>query len=205
MDYDISKYECADEGEEWMKVEGKEYSVSSYGRVFSWKSRMKYSYRPIGLLKPAHHNLGYRYTTLDGTPIYLHRLVAMHFIENPDALPEVNHKDHDRANNHVSNLEWITHKDNIRKSFDEGGRKKPCGAEHPRFGKKASIDTRQKQSFAKMGAKHPKFTGYFVVHGERFESSNQAGVRLGISNATVLKRCKSGNVSGWSFEPILLD
>ena len=43
---------------------------------------------------------------------YVHRLVAEHFIPNPDNLPEVNHKDWDITNNHVSNLEWITLIDN---------------------------------------------------------------------------------------------
>ena len=43
---------------------------------------------------------------------YVHRLVAEHFIPNPDNLPEVNHKDWNIENNHVSNLEWISLVDN---------------------------------------------------------------------------------------------
>ena len=43
---------------------------------------------------------------------YVHRLVADHFLENPDNLPEVNHKDWNIDNNHVSNLEWISLIDN---------------------------------------------------------------------------------------------
>jgi len=43
---------------------------------------------------------------------YVHRLVADHFLENHDNLPEVNHKDWNIDNNHVSNLEWISLIDN---------------------------------------------------------------------------------------------
>ena len=43
---------------------------------------------------------------------YIHRLVAEHFIPNPDNLRDVHHKDSDPNNNDVSNLEWLSHKDN---------------------------------------------------------------------------------------------
>ena len=45
---------------------------------------------------------------------YLHRIVAEHFIENSNKLPEVNHKDGDCYNNKVSNLEWISKEDNMK-------------------------------------------------------------------------------------------
>lgn len=47
-------------------------------------------------------------------------MVAEAFIPNPDNLPEVNHKDYNRTNNNVDNLEWCTHIDNITHSAGTG-------------------------------------------------------------------------------------
>lgn len=48
-----------------------------------------------------------------GKMFFIHRLVALVFLDNPKNLPEVNHKDKDRSNPSVHNLEWVTHQDNI--------------------------------------------------------------------------------------------
>ena len=50
---------------------------------------------------------------LSGKAYYLHRIVAQHFIDNPDNLPEVNHIDGDFYNNKADNLEWISKLDNM--------------------------------------------------------------------------------------------
>lgn len=46
----------------------------------------------------------------------VHRLVAQTHVPNPNNLPEVNHIDHDKANNRAENLEWVTHADNLAKA-----------------------------------------------------------------------------------------
>ena len=59
--------------------------------------------------------------------VYVHRLVADAFIPNPDSKPQVNHKDGNKQNNIVETLEWVTHGENIKHSFDVLGRPRPKG------------------------------------------------------------------------------
>ena len=84
-----------------------------------------YSKRYNKFLKPAITKDGYAQVSLVGEngkqySYKVHRLVAKTFIDNPNNLPEVNHKDYDRLNNFVSNLEWCNHYDNIKHSRDAG-------------------------------------------------------------------------------------
>ena len=67
---------------------------------------------------------GYQAVTLakDGVnrKIRVHKLVALAFIPNPDGKPEINHKDGDKHNNKVENLEWVTAKENQRHAISTG-------------------------------------------------------------------------------------
>lgn len=60
--------------------------------------------------------------------MYVHRLVAILYIKNPHKKLTVNHKDGNRANNCVDNLEWCTQRENIQHAYDNGLSKK--GEEH---------------------------------------------------------------------------
>ena len=61
----------------------------------------------------------------DAVEKYVHRLVARFFIDNPENKRTVNHKDGDRYNNEVGNLEWATYQENSRHAISSGVRKYP--------------------------------------------------------------------------------
>lgn len=100
--------------EKWLPVVGYEgrYFISDHGRV-------KNAYGKI-LRSDTRLKTGYKYVILrNGTSGFhanIHRLVALAFIPNPDNLPIINHKNENRADNRVENLEWCTMSYNIRVS-----------------------------------------------------------------------------------------
>lgn len=63
---------------------------------------------------------GYASVRLPGKNHLVHRLVALAFIPNPDSKPQVNHKDGNKRNNNVSNLEWVTAEENMKHAGDVG-------------------------------------------------------------------------------------
>jgi len=107
--------------EEWKDVPGFEglYKVSNYGRVYSCPRCGTKG----GILKQCVDRYGYLKVILyrNGKPYYfkVHRLVAMAFIPNLENKPTVNHKDNNRQNNMVDNLEWTTMAENLDHSHKQ--------------------------------------------------------------------------------------
>lgn len=95
------------------------YQVSNYGRVRSNGKEVKYSdgrvYVYNKILKPRGDTYLYVNMYVGGKTLRksVHRLVAKAFLPNPEELPEVNHKDENKKNNNVENLEWCTKEYNL--------------------------------------------------------------------------------------------
>ena len=111
--------------EVWKDIQGYNgnYQVSDCGHVRSM------SFHRTGetkVLKINKHRNGYFSVLLFDNGkrkrLYIHRLVAEAFIPNPFNFPQVNHKDEDKSNNHVDNLEWCTAMYNSR--YGTGNKRK---------------------------------------------------------------------------------
>ena len=111
--------------ERWKDIIGYEgfYQISNYGRVRSLKMWNgicgKYIDR-IKILKNTRFNNGYYCVSLKRKKYTVHRLVAEAFIPNSNNYSCINHKDGNKLNNCVSNLEWCSYKHNLREALKLG-------------------------------------------------------------------------------------
>ena len=169
-------------GEIWRDIKGYEglYQVSNYGRVKSLE-RIDSLGRLVKekILKAVKHNKGHLYVHLSKNGVKkrysVHRLVAIHFIPNPECKTDVHHKDHNPANNNVDNLVWLTHEEHK--------------AEHPE----------QYETVRKACSKHiNQFTkdGLFV---RTWFSSMDIERELGYDQGSIIKCCQGKYKSAYGY------
>ncbi len=113
--------------ETWKEITGtnKKYLVSDSGRI---KSLIR---KEAGILTPritvyGYCEVGLRINGYTKSKL-VHRLVAQEFLEKQESRALVNHKDGNKRNNNLLNLEYVTHSENIKHAFDKGLIKKPNG------------------------------------------------------------------------------
>ena len=170
----------------WKDVEGYEgiYQISSFGNVKSkrfWLGN-RYIYRDR-ILKTSKSSSGYLQVIFskDGKTKskFIHRLVAFAFLENKNNYEEINHKDENKENNNVNNLEWCNRKynmnyGNIKEKLANKKAKKVAKYNKNesllkiyKSIKKASIDNNVQSNAIVACCKHKK--GYKTCGGYRWE------------------------------------
>ena len=161
--------------EVWKDIPGYEglYQVSNHGRVkrgaYIKKTRIaRNGYVLVSLWKDGNEK-----------KCLVHRLVADAFIDNSSGLPEVNHKDENKANNHVSNLEWCTRTYNL------------------------GYGTRRERFQKSRGKRVVQYTidGVFIA---RYVSAQEAAKQTGIYQSAISNACngvyKQANGYLWRYE-----
>lgn len=175
----------------WKKLEEYPcYEISTMGRLKSIKTNK--------ILKPLKYGLYLGYTITHIHPRkreYAHRLVAITFLGNPKG-PQytVNHKNGNKYDNSVENLEWCTLSDNLKHAYRIGLRTAPC-AQLGKFGKLHHMSKPIYQF---------NIEGIYVnKYGSICEAGRETGIcSLGISRcANNTKYCNSAGGYRWSFEP----
>ena len=164
--------------EEWRDIKGFEgkYMVSNMGRVKSLNYRRT---GKEGIMKGVADGHGYLYVKLckDGKDkkCWINRLVAQAFLENPNNLPEVNHKDEDKTNNCVENLEYCSKSYNIN-----------YGTRNKKAGKRISEKNTNNPKLSKPVIGINKVSGLIL----EFPSAMEAERCTGINNGNITKCCK---------------
>lgn len=103
------------------KIYEKKYLIFKEGFVYSL---------PLKKFVGHKDHLGYMEVMINGKSVRIHRIIASAFIPNYNNYPCINHKDGDKTNNNISNLEWCTHSQNTQHAYDTGLEKKIIGENH---------------------------------------------------------------------------
>ena len=124
-----------------------------------------------------------------GKKYLLHRLLAQAFIPNPEGKPCVNHKDGNKHNNALRNLEWVTRSENQRHAYETGLQ---VGFHT------AGLQISEQHKSALCGSRWKNETHVYLIEGGKFTNLWDAASAANVSRQTVLNRCKSERWPTWS-------
>ena len=196
------------------------YEVDQFGRVFSVErvisvddNGRKYE-KPVSgkQMKQCLKNNGYKSVSLTKggatKAFYVHRLVAEAFIPNPDNLPMVNHKDEDKTNNFLENLEWCTAQyNNTYGNKAKRQANKIRGISHSNEHKKkitSSLlkyyETHDSASIGRISEKRKGVVGVRNGESVQFQSVKDAAIAVNGSRANITRSCNSKTRKAYGYK-----
>lgn len=107
------------------------YEMNEYGQFRSLHKRHYHTILPHRIDRAGYYTVRLSKFGKVNT-YYVHRLLALAFIPNPEMKPRINHKDLNKLNNSLENLEWVTHSENILHAYKNGAIKARKGKDHPK-------------------------------------------------------------------------
>ena len=178
--------------EVWKDIKDYEgcYQVSNFGRVRSLDRLDRNGFKRNGVIKkPQDNGNGYQYVQLKKDAkrknFYIHRLVATYFINEIADKDFVNHKDGNKKNNMVDNLEWCTQSENMKHAYESGLNVPDITALHEA---KASYDKKNAKTVIQKDA-----NGAII---NTYESVKAAHVAIKRKNTGFINRaCKTGCIA----------
>jgi hypothetical protein len=130
------------------------YEINVKGEVRSLHKRNYHEIMPQRIDRGGYYTVRLSKKGKDSTK-YVHRLLGFGFIPNPDNKPFINHKDTNKLNNALENLEWVTHAENMKHAYENGA---------IRINSKAVVD---------------------LCTGQEFPSAKEAAAFYGINDGTL--------------------
>ena len=157
--------------------------ISDHGRVKVTNNYNDQVHWPKIYLTGGHPEKRYAALSINYAPTkYIHRLVALYFIANPENSRTVNHIDGNPLNNHFQNLEWATHGENIRH-----------GAEMRRNGLNPNRHSQYQQSLEEINQHDPRMPRYEHIKALRLE-----GMKISdIADITGMPRGTVASIVRW--------
>ncbi|MBZ5857775.1 NUMOD4 domain-containing protein [Flavihumibacter profundi] len=154
----------------WRPVKNYEglYEINKDGEVRSLHKRNFEKIMPQRIGRGGYNTVRLSKNGRDSTK-YVHRLLGFAFIINPDNKPIINHKDCNKLNNHIDNLEWVNQSENMKHAYNAGVLYKNLGANHHEAVRLQSMET-----------------------GELFETIKEAAEKAGVNYNTFRNSLNSG-------------
>lgn len=185
----------------WKKINGYEnYDVSNFGNVRNNNFHRQKATKEIKKgIKPNGYIRVILSKDLKTKSFYVHRLVAESFIENKENKKYVNHKDGNRSNNCVENLEWVTASENLLYAYRVLGYKKTNKSIEKAKETRNKNYKMSEETKRKIGVRNSELLGKKVLCielGTVFQSASKASQWLGLTKKVVCRACRNNKTSG---------